>query len=478
MKKINILFTVIFVLGLVLPLLAQPVNFPSSLHKTREGKPTWYDQENGGYETLTGAPIEDLGCVGCHDANDANGVPYPPTGYEPDCFDWHATNNPNPPSPGVVTEDDCLGCHGRQKALRNPPLSVSDVHRDSGNPLVDECWDCHNTSDMHGDGVMPPYTSMLDDGAITTDCLDCHSTLVGNHSPYDMHNEVLHCSSCHQQTALSCYNCHFDSMIEEHVKRAKQPITGFVILVNREKDGKVHPATFQSLYHDSSGGSWIAMAPSYTHSITKNDARTCGDCHNDMGSGVAAIEDYNAGGGIKFATWNSSDSTLSVTQGIVPLPIDYKHSFIMDFITWEGPLDTLPHGSKNWSFVKSVADGFQLDYCTPMTMRQMDILGMDTLLVGVEQVGNQVPSDYLLEQNYPNPFNPSTTIRYSIAERGDVELKVYDALGTLVETLVNREQEAGVYQVDFNPVDLSSGVYFYQIKTNSFVENKKLVLLK
>ena len=59
-----------------------------------------------------------------------------------------------------------------------------------------------------------------------------------------------------------------------------------------------------------------------------------------------------------------------------------------------------------------------------------------------------------------------------------MELKVYDALGTLVETLVNREQEAGVYQVEFNPVNLSSGIYFYQIKTNSFVETKKLVFLK
>ncbi len=464
MKKINILFTIIFVLGLVLPLVAQPGNFNTSLHKTREGKPTWYDMENGGYETLTGVPIEDIGCVGCHDANDANGDPYPTTGYEPNCVDCHATGSQ------TSTEADCLGCHGRQSKLRS--LGVSDVHRDASTPMV--CWDCHNTADMHGDGT--PYTSMLEDGAVSTDCLDCHSNLVGNHAPYDDHNEVLHCSSCHMQTNLSCYNCHFDSQVEEHVKRAKQPITGFVILVNREKDGKVHPATFQSLYHDSSGGSWIAMAPNYTHSVTKNDARVCTDCHQNFGGSIPAIEDYNAGGGIKFSTWNSADSTLSWTQGIIPLPIDYKHSFLMDFITYEGNLSDPP--GANWTFVKSEADGFQLLYSTPMTTRQMALLGMDTLLVGVEQIGNQVPKDYMLEQNYPNPFNPSTTIRYSIAERGDVELKVYDALGNLVETLLNREQEAGVYQVEFNPINLSSGVYFYQIKTNSFVETKKLVLLK
>ncbi len=468
MKKINILFTVIFVLGLALPLLAQPVNFSTSLHKTREGKPTWYDQENGGYETLTGVPIEDIGCVGCHDANDANGDPYPATGYEPNCVDCHATGSQ------TSTEADCLGCHGRQSKLRS--LGVSDVHEDSGNPLVDECWDCHNTSDMHGDGT--PYTSMLEDGAVTTDCLDCHSTLVGNHSPYDMHNEVLHCSSCHMQTNLSCYNCHFDSQVEEHVKRAKQPITGFVILVNREKDGKVHPATFQSLYHDSSGGSWVAMAPNYTHSITKNDARTCGDCHQSMGSGVEAIEDYNAGGGIKFSTWNSADSMLSWTQGIIPLPIDYKHSFIMDFITYEGNLNDPPVASKNWTFVKSEADGFQLLYCTPMTTRQMTILGMDTLLVGVEQIGNKIPDDYLLEQNYPNPFNPTTKIKYQNPQLSFVILKVFDVLGNEVATLVNEEKTIGNYEVEFDATNLPSGIYFYQLKTNNFTQTKKMILLK
>jgi hypothetical protein len=249
-----------------------------------------------------------------------------------------------------------------------------------------------------------------------------------------------------------------------------------MILVNRTKDGKVHPASFQSLTYD--GNTWIGMGPSVAHSITKTGARTCSDCHANFGGNIPAIDDYNAGGGMKFATWNPADSTMSNLTGIVPLPIDYKYSFKMDFLKYNGDPNDPVAPSKNWSVVKEDVDGFALRYCTALTKSQMAKLGMDTLLVGVEQIGNQVPSDYLLEQNYPNPFNPSTTIRYSITVRGDVELKVYDALGTLVETLVNREQEAGVYQVEFNPVNLASGIYFYQIKTNSFVETKKLVLLK
>ncbi|MEJ2103042.1 MAG: hypothetical protein P8X47_00540, partial [Ignavibacteriaceae bacterium] len=90
MRKFIIPFTLCFMIAYVLPSIAQS-NFSTSLHKTRNGKPTWYNAENSGFETLTNVPITELGCVECHDANDANGDPYPPTGYEPDCKDCHAT---------------------------------------------------------------------------------------------------------------------------------------------------------------------------------------------------------------------------------------------------------------------------------------------------------------------------------------------------------------------------------------------------
>ena len=103
---------------------------------------------------------------------------------------------------------------------------------------------------------------------------------------------------------------------------------------------------------------------------------------------------------------------------------------------------------------------------------------MDTLNVGVELIGNTIPESYNLEQNYPNPFNPTTTIRFSVPERSHIELVIYDALGDHVETLVNGEQEAGVYEVEFNARGLASGVYFYHIKSNSYTSTKKLVLMK
>lgn len=467
MKKLQLILIIGIAAGFILPLLAQPGNFNTSLHKTRNGKPTWYNAENGGFETLTNVPIEELGCVECHDATDANGDPYP-ANYEPGCVDCHATNAG---SPGPVTQGDCLGCHGREQAIINN-TGYSDVHRTAG--ML--CMDCHNTQDLHGDGT--EYVSMFEDGAITTDCVDCHPNLPSSHNSNDPHGGKLHCTSCHAETNLACYNCHFESQVEAHVKRAYKQITGFQILVNREKDGKVHPATFQSLSYQ--GNTWIAMGPSVAHTIVKDEARVCADCHQNFGGSIPAIEEWNTNGIIQFGTWNSDDSTLSHLTGIVPLPLDYARSFKLDYIKYDGDPSDPPGPSKNWTFVSGESDGFQLLYATPLTAAQMNAIGMDTnkIILDVKSIGSGIPDAYQLDQNYPNPFNPSTTIRYSIPESEFVELKVYDALGNLIETLINREQNAGTYEVDFDASHLSSGIYFYQINSGEFSSTRKFVLMK
>ena len=97
----------------------------------------------------------------------------------------------------------------------------------------------------------------------------------------------------------------------------------------------------------------------------------------------------------------------------------------------------------------------------------------------VSDVENEFqPLAFQLEQNYPNPFNPSTKISYSIPQQGNVTLKVYDLLGNEVATLVNEEKPAGGYEVEFNASDLSSGIYFYKLQAGSFVETKKMTVIK
>ncbi|KAB2849965.1 MAG: T9SS type A sorting domain-containing protein, partial [Ignavibacterium sp.] len=80
--------------------------------------------------------------------------------------------------------------------------------------------------------------------------------------------------------------------------------------------------------------------------------------------------------------------------------------------------------------------------------------------------------------NYPNPFNPVTKIKYSIKEKGNVELKIFDMLGSEIATLVNEEQNVGHYEVNFDASKLSSGVYLYTINSGSFVQTRKMLLMK
>ncbi len=96
----------------------------------------------------------------------------------------------------------------------------------------------------------------------------------------------------------------------------------------------------------------------------------------------------------------------------------------------------------------------------------------------VNFIGSEIPITYELSNNFPNPFNPSTTIRYQIPQDGIVTLKIYDILGREVATLVNEEKVAGKYEVNFNASSLASGVYIYKIQSGSFVNSKKMILLK
>jgi hypothetical protein len=92
------------------------------------------------------------------------------------------------------------------------------------------------------------------------------------------------------------------------------------------------------------------------------------------------------------------------------------------------------------------------------------------------------PTDFILYQNYPNPFNPSTKIEFRIADFGFVTLKIYDLLGNEIAILINNELSPGDYEIIFSPESSiknpASGIYFYQLQSGSFIETKKMILLK
>jgi len=101
----------------------------------------------------------------------------------------------------------------------------------------------------------------------------------------------------------------------------------------------------------------------------------------------------------------------------------------------------------------------------------------DSTVVSSEET-SLAPTEFLLSQNYPNPFNPATQIEYSLSSNSNVLLQVFDLNGRMIQTLVNQQQQTGVYTVSFNAQKLATGIYLYRIKAGSKTITKKMMLIK
>lgn len=97
---------------------------------------------------------------------------------------------------------------------------------------------------------------------------------------------------------------------------------------------------------------------------------------------------------------------------------------------------------------------------------------------GVVQTGTFEPVGFRLYDNYPNPFNPVTKIKFDLPEASNVNITVYDMLGSKVEEIVNSRLSAGSYEADWNASGYSSGIYFYRIATQDFTDTKRMILAK
>jgi hypothetical protein len=100
------------------------------------------------------------------------------------------------------------------------------------------------------------------------------------------------------------------------------------------------------------------------------------------------------------------------------------------------------------------------------------------VITEVQRISSQIPSTFFLYQNYPNPFNPVTKIRYDLPHESRVTLTVYDMLGQEVVRPVDAHQSAGRYEVPLSAANLSSGVYFYRIRAGSYIDVRKMVILR
>lgn len=203
-------------------------------------------------------------------------------------------------------------------------------------------------------------------------------------------------------------------------------------------------------------------------------------------------EEQNAGSNISSIGWdlNSDEFTEFVVNSYYGTTYPYRKAFrIFDLFT-NATIINFDEASYSYSFNYLFTD-IDGDNVLEFVVRRepypetgnYELLVYSTGIIVPVEGEYSNPKQFKLSQNYPNPFNPSTTIRYSIAKREYVSLKIYDVIGNEVMTLVNEILEPGNYTQTFNSElnqkqNLTSGIYFYQLRTESFVQTNKMILIK
>ncbi|UFS70464.1 hypothetical protein LPW11_21665 [Geomonas sp. RF6] len=388
---------------------AVQTKFSTSLHGTRPGKGTFYNDGLGdpnatplqlGFGNYVDTPYSEIPCASCHNAQ-ATTVDGVDTWTAASCVDCHTPATPAT----AVSPMTCYGCHSRQAYEGSPQgFGLSDVHFAAGM----SCAACHSSSDMHGDGTAK--TSLLSPGAITAACANCHGLNkaqgpISNIPEHVQHMADIDCSTCHIQSVVACYNCHFDNEgIKDgsvtHQKFASARFGGqgdksWRFLVNRVMpDGKtkVYPGSMQSLMADQTakgssaddgqGVTFVSIAPYYSHSITRTGALRCVSCH-----GTATATNLAAGVPVDVVKWKAAAGVavadLSTAwqgpKGVIPVPQNVS-LLKFDFVDLVDPKGTWMPEQMNVAsprvLFKRGADAVHMpdEFVKPLTDAQMDAL--------------------------------------------------------------------------------------------------------
>ncbi len=213
---------------------------------------------------------------------------------------------------------------------------------------------------------------------------------------------------------------------------------------------------------------------------------------NVSGIYILAVHYNSAGTGLSASISMSKSTNGGASYSSLPAPGAGNIEAIQGegedfwFIRGTGIYRSTNSGS-SWEQVHTAAQTLMhMDFPDGLTGCQMGwavgfgggIYKMTGNLVGTGNNQNEIPSAFELNQNYPNPFNPETVISFSIPRAGYTELRVYDILGNEIAELVSDGLNAGNYAVNFNPVNLAGGVYFYTLSSGEFIQTRKMVIVK
>lgn len=189
---------------------------------------------------------------------------------------------------------------------------------------------------------------------------------------------------------------------------------------------------------------------------------------------------------------NSWNNIMQVSYNYVLTSLSFNNALVVGIYDYGGgKIYVSKNEGASWQDVSSGTGGFSpwkyTDIRSSLSYNGSYYLGTYgksiysipfSQIIGVKQICSTIPDKYILYQNYPNPFNPATKIKYQIADKSNISLKIFDISGKEITTLVEERQSAGTYEVTFDGSSLNSGVYFYRLSSDNFSDTKKFILIK
>ena len=415
-------------------------------------------------------------CNQCH--AESQGAQYKYSTHSDIVFETTTGSNGN-----TNSLNDCARCHDGRVYMQfadglptNDPSKINVKTLTEANSTDVTCQTCH---DPHGNSNefnlrnAPASSDTLGNGFSYTVggkgklCMDCHKARRNNviyqstniSSSWGPHHSVqtdnflgknayefngAYQSNIHQLAVTdACVTCHMVT-------------TADTATVNGNKVG---------------GHSWRLHNPETGYDHTS----ACVNCHGQKNSfdDFMAATDVDGDGTVESIRAEVLGALTNIRILLPPVGVDS--------ISWTGikaSADSVLYKKAYWNYQLIANDGsngmhnskFAFDVLT----QTQNALGF----VSVEQEPSGIINSYSLLQNYPNPFNPTTTINFSIPEQTNVKVIIYDALGNQIDVIADGVRSAGNYSVKWNASNDASGIYFYKLETDNFVQVRKMILMK
>ncbi|MHB1688591.1 MAG: ammonia-forming cytochrome c nitrite reductase subunit c552 [Ignavibacteriaceae bacterium] len=359
----------------------------------------------------------------------------------------------------VISGEDCVACHSPSAVLLGSGMTEAQVlnkfFTTTGGTFTASTvpqdtleWPemgCNNCHDPHHPDTLSYFNSSTKSYQLMTSpdqlCGQCHGTLRfsgTDHKSYNMMSGTggIGVANMQMMPGVKCVDCH---------------------MAFKNVDG-----TNSKMFK---GHSWQVFVKEAGGTTTS----ACSNCHTNMSAGSA------------MSLVNSWHSEFMSMDSVAEAKVQAAATMM------QGSKDTtklkyLVEAQTNMTLAENDESGGIHNHVYSKALLQDAIDKANSIVTGITTKDTFTPFAFKLVQNYPNPFNPATTINFSIKDRGQVTLKIYDMLGREVATLINQIESPGNFSAKFDPSTikggLTSGVYIYQLRSNNLIQTKKMVYLK